>query len=158
MSTANGIPTLAHVFSGVGNIVVPNGDGYRSSHLPVHGDRDGHAVVIHTSGWWQCWSCQERGGLVKAVVSLYQLPSLEEGEAWLKTHYPLTSARLAEDKGLPLKALQAWGVEDVGPGLVEIPYHDINGFQVIRKLRKTYTARLGSVWPKKTRLLTFHRI
>jgi DNA polymerase-1 len=141
------LPTLARIFQMAGNMLIDKPPGYRTTHHPVHDSESGESLHINTEkDTWRCWSCEAWGGIVSAVMSLYRLDA-KEAETWLQEQFPLSVARLAEDKALPESFLRQCGLGDIEPGVVGIPYYDQAGKVLHMKRRTAYTASLGSQWP-----------
>src|SRR4051794_6462161 len=61
---------------------------------------------------------------------------------------PVTLARLAEAKRLPVEFLHRLGVKDLPGGGVGIPYLDETGEEIAVKRRTALKAKDGSFWPK----------
>src|SRR5215211_2085672 len=138
---------LATLFEQAGNTLLETSSGYQTTHHPLHDSSSGKSLHIYPDrGHWRCWACEEGGGVIAAVESL-QRCDRKAAEAWLRKRFPLTVERLAEDKGLPVTLLKKFGLTNVAPGVVSIPYQDEAGATVQIKRREAYTATLGSKWP-----------
>jgi AAA domain len=149
------LTTLAQIFQEAGNTLIDKSPGYRTTHQPIHESESGESLHINTeTGYWRCWSCEQHGGLVSAVKSLYKL-EVKDAETWLREHYPISVARLAEDKALPEAFLRQCGLADIEPGVVSMPYYDVSGKALHIKRRFAYTATLGSKWPDGIETLAY---
>jgi hypothetical protein len=65
-----------------------------------------------------------------------------------RNHAPVTVAKLAAHKHLPVAFLASLGVHDLRQGGVGIPYYGLTGEDIEVKQRTCLTAKEGSYWPE----------
>jgi hypothetical protein len=76
--------TLSQLFADAGNTLRATATGFRSGHEPMHSSSSGACVSIDPAkGVWYCFSCQQGGGVLEAIMSLQGL-SRVEAEALLQ--------------------------------------------------------------------------
>jgi len=69
---------LSQLFADTGNTLRATATGFRSGHEPVHTSSSGDCVSIDPAkGVWFCFSCQQGGDVVAAVMSLQGLSRVE---------------------------------------------------------------------------------
>jgi DNA polymerase I-like protein with 3'-5' exonuclease and polymerase domains len=77
---------LLDAFTTAGNSLRATSQGFLTAHEPAHQSRSGECVTIDAeAGTWYCFSCQQGGGLIQALVSLQGL-AYDEAEALAREH------------------------------------------------------------------------
>jgi DNA polymerase I-like protein with 3'-5' exonuclease and polymerase domains len=80
------VDPLSQVFVDAGNTLHATPAGFRTGHEPVHQSSSGTCVVINTGkGRWSCYSCQQGGDVVAAIMSLRGV-SRVDAEAYVHEH------------------------------------------------------------------------